>query len=131
MPKDASILDKYFGTKIDTINYKKYTSDWRCEPDIVPLLEAYLEEVNNEVGEIHLTEKLRRDWYAAARELREQLGAYNVPESEWRPFVKWAFGQMKRKGLDNKNHRSLCFLVTRWQSRKREEDTSKYLEWLK
>jgi len=130
MPHDTSILDSYFGPRTTKNDVRQNVYNWRCEDNLRPLLDAYYEYVKQEVGDIDLSPRLRKEWYAAARDLREDLYSYHVPEAEWEKFVGWACRLMKKKDLDNKNLRSLRFLVPRWQKRKREEDTSKYLRWL-
>ena len=106
---------------------------WRCEANLTPLLDGYLEWVIQEVGEINLG-GLKSQWYSAARELREELTRYRVPESEWKAFVLWACKIMAKKEppLINKNHRSLVWAVPQWRKRKRgetHEDRQRYLKW--
>jgi Flp pilus assembly pilin Flp len=84
------------------------TGRWRCEDRIKGTLDAFIEAAGDDW--MPRSDVGRRSMYASARPIVDEIGEDQAP-----PFVRWAVGVMRRKGLDVKDLRSLAFLLPTWR----------------
>jgi hypothetical protein len=83
-------------------------SRWNCEDRIKGTLDAFIEAAGEDW--MPRSDVGRRSMYASARPIVDEIGEDQAP-----PFVRWAVGVMRRKGLDVKDLRSLAFLIPAWR----------------
>jgi hypothetical protein len=118
-----SELDKYFGIaeRTDMPELRPNTNNWRCEPQLFDILDAWKDEYPN----LCVTSRDRRTSYGAAREILKIIG-----EQKGGEFVRQAAQHSRKHGLAVSTLYSLIYFREKWFAKNRVDDRSRYLRGL-